>query len=174
MFVARLLKDKGVVEFCEMAKKLGYIESVSFVLVGDLDSENPNSLTISELNEYVKIGAVEHWGFSLNVEELIPLSHIVVLPSYREGLSKSLLEAAACGRAVVTTDVPGCRDAIEKNTGVLVPAKSVGLLVSAVESLLVDDKKRVQMGLRGRILAENCFDIKDVVDKHMKLYKEIL
>ena len=171
MLVARLLKDKGVIEFCESAKVLSHLENVKFVLVGDIDEHNPNSLTAVEVEDYVNQDIVEHWGYFSHVNELIAKSNIMVLPSYREGLPKSLLEAAACGRAVITTDVPGCRDAIEPQTGVLVPSKCVSALTDAIESLLNDDLKRKAMGDAGRTLAEAEFNIEDVVDKHIKIYE---
>lgn len=173
MFLARLLKDKGLVEFCDAAialKKLGLKER--FVLVGDIDLNNPNSLTQKELNEYVNSGYIEHWGFATNVAEIIAQSHIMVLPSYREGLPKSLIEAAACGRAVITTDVPGCRDAITPNeTGILIPVKSSDAIISAIKILCDNDDQRIAMGKKGRKLAESCFDITDVIETHLKLYK---
>lgn len=176
MFLARLLKDKGLVEFCEAAttlKKSGF--KGRFVLVGDVDLHNPNSLTLEELNNYVSSGDIEHWGFSSNAAEIIAQSHIMVLPSYREGLPKSLIEAAACGRAVITTDVPGCRDAITANeTGILIPVKSSKAIVSAIQILCDNDDKRTEMGRKGRALAESCFDITDVIETHLKLYKGIL
>ena len=102
-------------------------------------------------------------------------SHIVALPSYREGLPKSLVEAAACGRAVVTTDVPGCRDAIEiDQTGLLVPVRDAQKLYEAVARLAADDNLRLSMGNAGRILALEEFDIRKVVDKHLAIYRELL
>lgn len=174
MFLARLLKDKGLVEFCEAAKTLkksGF--KGRFVLVGDIDLHNPNSITQTELNNYVSSGYIEHWGYSNNVPEIIAQSHIMVLPSYREGLPKSLIEAAACGRAVITTDVPGCRDAITANeTGVLIPIKSSQAIVKAIQTLCDSNDERIAMGKKGRQLAESCFDISDVINIHLKLYKE--
>jgi glycosyltransferase involved in cell wall biosynthesis len=176
MFLARLLKDKGLIEFCDAAielKKSGF--TGKFVLVGDIDLENPNSITQSELNSYISSGAVEHWGFSSNVSETISKSHIMLLPSYREGLPKSLIEAAACGRVVITTDVPGCRDAITPNvTGVLIPIKSTAAIVSAVLDLCDKEEKRKAMGKCGRELAESHFDISDVITTHLNLYKGTL
>ncbi|HIF9178737.1 TPA: glycosyltransferase family 4 protein [Photobacterium damselae] len=173
MFLARLLKDKGLFEFCDAAlklKKSGFIGR--FVLVGDIDLENPNSITQVELNKYIDSNIVEHWGFLNNIPEVIAKSHIMVLPSYREGLPKSLIEAAACGRAVITTDVPGCRDAIIPNvTGVLIPSRSSEAIVSAVLSLCNDDNIRIKMGIEGRNLAESSFNIKDVIDVHMSVYR---
>lgn len=173
MFLARLLKDKGLVEFLESARLLKSKDiDARFVLVGDIDLHNPNSITKEELSLYIKDGTVEAWGHSKHVQEIIPKSNIMVLPSYREGLPKSLIEAAACGRAVITTDVPGCRDAIEKDvTGLLVEPKNVKSLADAIFLLLHNDELREQFGLAGRKLAEQHFDIKDVVNKHMDIYR---
>lgn len=174
IFLARLLKDKGLIEFCDAAKilkKSGF--KGRFILVGDIDLDNPNSISQTELNTYVDSSVVEHWGFSDDVPTIITKSHIMVLPSYREGMPKSLLEAAACGRAVITTDVPGCRDAIIPNeTGILIPIKSSQGIVTAINVLCDNDSKRLAMGYKGRELAESFFDIVDVIDTHLKLYKE--
>lgn len=173
MFLARLLKDKGLIEFCEaarMLKKSGF--SGRFVLVGDVDLDNPNSVTQTELSHYTDTGIVEHWGYSSEVANTIAKSHIMVLPSYREGLPKSLLEAAACGRAVITTDVPGCRDAIEPDvTGLLVKVKDYEDLAKAIQRLLNNDDLRTQFGIAGRNLAEECFSIDDVVARHLIIYR---
>ncbi|CAM3863811.1 glycosyltransferase family 4 protein [Rheinheimera salexigens] len=172
MFLARLLKDKGLIEFCEAAKIVKQDLDVRFVLVGDVDFDNPNSITQRELADFVSSGAVEHWGYVANVNEVISKSHIMVLPSYREGLPKSLVEAAACGRAVITTDVPGCRDAIIPDvTGLLVPVKNIGKLAEAIIELLINDNKRLAMASAGRLLAEQAFDINDIVKKHLMIYE---
>ncbi|HAS8389058.1 TPA: glycosyltransferase family 1 protein [Vibrio vulnificus] len=172
MFLARLLKDKGVSEFCEAASLLHNKSDARFVLVGDIDPDNPNSLSKAELLRLVKEGVVEHWGYTKKVEDVIPMSHIMVLPSYREGLPKSLIEAAACGRAVITTDVPGCRDAIEPEiTGLLVASKNSKELASCISYLLANDERRRNLGRAGRDLAERCFDINNVVDTHLQIYE---
>ncbi|NHH89285.1 glycosyltransferase family 4 protein [Pseudoalteromonas sp. MB47] len=172
MFLARLLKDKGLIEFCKAAEIVNKTENAKFVLVGDLDPDNPNSITEDELNTYTNNSTVEHWGYSTSVESVIPKSHIMVLPSYREGLPKSLLEAAACGRAVITTDVPGCRDAIEPNlTGLLVKVKDYKELAKAIQKLLRNDDLRKQFGEAGRSLAEESFCINDVVARHLTIYR---
>ena len=174
IFLARLLKDKGVIEFCEAVKILkDNYPSVDFVLVGDLDLENPNSMSSEELNSYVNDGFVRYIGYREDIPQVISSSSIVVLPSYREGLPKSLIEAAACGRAVVTTDVPGCRDAILPNeTGLLIPAKSILDLARAIEKLLLDPEMTSEMGKRGRQFAEDVFSIEDVIKKHMEIYEQ--
>ena len=98
----------------------------------------------------------------------------MVLPSYREGFPKVLIEAAACGRAIVTTDVPGCRDAIEPNvTGLLVPVNDATSLADEIERLLNDVELRQSMGAAGRILAEKEFGIEKVVEAHLIIYKEM-
>ena len=112
--VARLLRDKGVNEFVEAARLLrARGVPVSMRLVGGVDAGNPASATQQDVEAWQTEGCVQALGERSDVPGLYAASHIAVLPSYREGLPKSLIEAAACGRAVVTTDVPGCRDAIE-------------------------------------------------------------
>lgn len=171
MLVARLLTDKGVLEFVEAARLLKVTQTeVRMVLVGDTD-ENPKSVSGTQLEEWTKQGIVEHWGYSTNVAETMAKSHIVVLPSYREGLPKSLIEAAACGRAVITTDVPGCRDAITPDvTGLLIPVKNAPALVKAIEQLLENSSMRQQMGRAGRALAEQAFTIENVIQSHLMIY----
>lgn len=172
MFVARLLVDKGVYEFVDAARyfqKQDY--PVRMVLVGDVD-ENPKSVKQHELTQWVAEGHLEYWGYTKEVAETMAKANIVVLPSYREGLPKCLIEAAACGRAVITTDVPGCRDAITPDvTGVLIPVKSSEALVTAIRDLVENKERRKQMGKQGRLLAEQAFDIKTVVKIHLDLYK---
>jgi glycosyltransferase involved in cell wall biosynthesis len=114
-------------------------------------------------------------GFQKNVADLYSKSNIACLPSYREGLPKSLIEAAACGRAVVTTDVPGCRDAIESNeTGLLVPINNAVALADAIEYLIENPDVRKRMGTAGRALAEKEFAIEKIVAEHMKIYRKLL
>lgn len=175
MLMARLLIDKGVVEFVEAARILKH-QGVKcrFVLVGSTD-ENPKSVSSSLLNIWINEGVVEYWGFSHNPAEIYCQANVAVLPSYREGLPKSLIEAAACGRAVITTDVPGCRDAITPGvTGILVPAKDAKSLAAAVSTLCENDQLRKQLGAAGRKLAEEEFDIKSVINVHLSIYEELL
>ena len=102
-------------------------------------------------------------------------SNIIVLPSfYGEGLPKVLIEAAACGRAVITTDHPGCRDAVEFDTGILVPIKDHVALAEAIQELIQDSKKRQNMGKAGRRLAEQEFSVEKVVANHIQIYQELL
>ncbi|WP_339026171.1 glycosyltransferase family 4 protein [Leclercia pneumoniae] len=171
VFVSRLLYDKGIREFIA-AVRLIKKSDINFraVLVGNID-ENPNSAKQHEINHWEAEGIVEYWGFREDIPHVLALSNIVVLPSYREGLPKILIEAAACGRAVITTDVPGCRDAITPDeTGLLVEVKDHLTLAQAIKSLLNNPDLRHKMASSGRELAEQSFDINSVVQTHMEIY----
>lgn len=172
LMASRLLRDKGVVEFVEAARLLKGYKSARFVLVGGPDEGNPTSLRVEDLKAWVDEGVVEWWGLRDSMPTVLSSAHIVALPSYREGLPKGLIEAAAAGRAVITTDVPGCRDAIEPGvSGLLVAVRDARSLANGIKDLL-DDQKRIEaMGLEGRRLAERVFDIDEVVAKHLLLYK---
>ena len=175
-FAARLLKDKGVNEFvaaaCEL-KKRGVV--AQFWLAGTTDPGNLTSVSVEQLSNWYKDSVVEVLGYISDIPTLFANSNIIVLPSYLEGLPKALIEAAACGRAVVTTDVPGCRDAIEPEiTGLLVPVRDSNALADAVQSLIEDPLRRRLMGEAGRVMAEREFSLEKVIDAHMALYYELL
>jgi glycosyltransferase involved in cell wall biosynthesis len=175
LMVSRVLNDKGVNEFVEAARLThGHPSGLRWVLAGSPDPGNPASVSAETFESWKREGVVECLGERTDIAELYQQSHIAVLPSYREGLPKSLVEAAACGRAVVTTDVPGCRDAIEPGvTGVLVPAKDAVALAQAVVQLAEDAGLRQQMGQAGRRLAEQAFDIRLIQQAHVRLYDEL-
>lgn len=175
VMASRLLRDKGVREFAAAAKESAALGGgVRWVLAGSPDPGNPASVTQEDVAVWKREGAVECLGEQADVAALYQRSHVVVLPSYREGLPKSLIEAAACGRAVVTTDVPGCRDAIEPGvTGVLVPAQDSSALALAVRQLAEDAPRRQRMGAAGRKLAEREFDVRLVVRRHLELYETL-
>lgn len=175
MMVARLLKDKGVLEFINAAKiiKSSGIQA-QFVLVGESDHNNPAFIEDKLIAQWQAEGTVELLGFREDITELMAQANIIVLPSYREGLPKVLVEAAACGRAIVTTDVPGCRDAIKPNeTGLLVPVKDAKALSIAIEQLIKNPEQRKQFGKAGRKLAENEFAIEHIVAAHLDVYSEL-
>ena len=176
VLAARLLVDKGVREFIEAARTLKSRSCPArFVLVGTVDLANPASLTQHEVDNWVKEGVVDWWGHRSNMPEVLSTAQIVVLPSYREGMPKVLLEAAACGRAVITTDVPGCRDAIDPDvTGLLVPVRNTKALADAIEGLINDQAHCMELGNAGRKLAETVFDVRQVVDKHLRIYDELI
>jgi glycosyltransferase involved in cell wall biosynthesis len=176
LFPARLLADKGVFEFVAAARLLRENgTSARFVLAGLVDTSNPTSVTQAQLAGWLEEGVVEHWGYRTDMPQVLACATVVVLPSYREGMPKALLEAAACGRPIVTTDVPGCRDAIEPGvTGVLVPVREVRGLAQAIEQLLSCPERRTAMGLAGRRLAEKEFDVRAVIAKHLHIYERLL
>jgi len=176
MLASRMLWDKGVGEFVEAAKILKQ-EGVEarFVLVGKNDSENPASISNSQLNEWNELDIVEWWGDKTGMHKVLAQSSIVCLPSYREGLPKVLLEAASCGRAIIATDVPGCREIVHNGeNGILVPLKNANSLASAIKELLNKPEKRKIMGTNGRRLVENEFSEETVVSQTLKVYQELL
>jgi glycosyltransferase involved in cell wall biosynthesis len=176
VFPARLLSDKGVFEFVAAARLLrDKGVAARFVMAGLLDAANPTSVTQAQLDAWTAEGVIENWGYRNDMPQVLSSASVVVLPSYREGLPKALMEAAACGRAVVTTDVPGCRDAIDPGlTGLLVPVREVSQLAQAIEQLLLNPAQREAMGLAGRLMAEREFDVNAVVDKHLAIYQRLL
>ena len=175
ILAARLLKDKGVQEFVDAAKLVNNNNNrARFILVGEPDLHNPASLQQHELDHWESEGTIEIWGYREDMEKVISLSTIVVLPSYREGFPKILIEAAACGRPIVTTDVPGCRDAIEKDiTGIIVPARDYVELARKISFLLDNPILSRKMGNAGRARAEKFYDINKVVKKHIKIYEDL-
>jgi len=175
IMVSRLLYDKGVTEFVEAARySVGHGSGLRWVLVGAPDPGNPASVSASQLEQWKAEKIVECLGERTDIAQLYAQAHIAVLPSYREGLPKSLIEAAACGRAVVTTDVPGCRDAIEPDvTGLLVPVRDACALAEAVQRLAGDAALRQRMGQAGRHLAEKAFDVRQVQRKHIEIYTRL-
>lgn len=176
MMASRLLADKGVREFVDAASLVNKtVKRARFVLVGDIDPHNPASIAQEELNHWSNDSIVELWGFRTDMEKILVQANIVVLPSYREGFPKILIEAAAAGRAIVTTDVPGCRDAIENGvTGLLVNVRDYKDLANKIIKLLDDIDLCVEMGLAGRNRAEKMFDLNVVIDAHVNTYENLL
>jgi len=175
LMVARLLRDKGVQEFADAARLLQQRKTpVRMCLVGSVDAGNPASLSQADIDGWQREGRLQALGERDDIPALYAAAHIAVLPSYREGLPKSLIEAAACGRAVVTTDVPGCRDAIVPDeTGLLVPVRDAVALADAIERLVNDADLRQRMGRAGRAWAEQEFNIDAVCATHVRIYDSL-
>lgn len=173
---ARMLWDKGVGEFVAAARQLRRQGiAARFALVGDRDTANPASVPLSELEAWREDGVVEWWGRCEDMPGVFAQSHVVCLPSYREGLPKVLLEAAACGRPIVTTDAPGCREIVHQDdNGLLVPARDVVALATALERLIRDAGLRQRMGRRGRERAESEFSQQRVTAETLAVYRELL
>ncbi len=177
VMASRLLKDKGGFEFVDAARILTERGvDVEMRLIGSADPGNPTSVTQKELSEWTEEGIVKLLGHRDDVAEQYASANIVCLPSfYGEGLPKSLVEAASVGRAVITTDHPGCRDAIEPDvSGILVPPQNAESLADAIEKLIDDPALRQQMGRAGRVLAEREYAIEKIVDQHLRIYREVL
>ena len=174
-FASRLLLDKGVYDFVSAARLLKKRKvQARFFFACDLDTQNPKGINMEDLKKIREEGCVEILGYQKDIPSLYSRSHIICLPSYREGLPKTLLEAAAASRAVVTTDVPGCRDAIIPNiTGLLVPVRDSEALANAIQDLIKHPEKRKIMGKAGRELAKKEFAIENIVDAHLKIYKDL-
>ncbi|MBX3655509.1 MAG: glycosyltransferase family 4 protein [Ramlibacter sp.] len=172
---ARLLKNKGVVEFVRAARLLrATVPGWRFVLVGTADYDNPSAISLAQIRAWVDEGVVEWWGHSENMDEVLAQAAIVCLPSYREGMPKALLEAAAAGCAIVTTDAVGCRDAIEPGkSGDLVPIADVSALAEALLKLIQNPARRLVYGAAGRDLARRKFDLQIVIDTTMEIYAEL-
>lgn len=170
---ARLLRDKGVYEFVEAARELrrrGH--NATFALIGDPDLTNPTSVTAAEINSWVAERVVEWIPYTSDIAGALARLHIVALPSYREGFPKTLIDAAAAGRASVTSDVPGCRDAIINGvTGQLCAAGDPLALADAIARLILDRTLCIRMGIAARLHAENNFDIQEVTRRHLDIYR---
>lgn len=165
---ARMLWDKGVGEFVEAARLLTikYAQKVRFILAGNVDIENKAAISEQQLQQWNEEGVVEWIGFQSNMPTVYKNAHIIVLPSYQEGLPKSLIEACAVGRPIVTTDVPGCREVVQDEmNGFLVEKKNIQALAIAIEKLILNKNLRQQMGEAGRRRAENIFDVRIVVQQ---------
>jgi glycosyltransferase involved in cell wall biosynthesis len=171
-----MLWDKGVAEFVAAARKLRASGVVArFWLVGAPDPDNPTSISKQQLQAWTAEGCVEWLGWRTDVPAVIGQSHIFCLPSYREGLPKSLLEAMAGGRAVVATDVPGCREAVEHGrTGLLVPPRDPDLLTLALKQLIDDPILRRSLGAAARSRAELEFSSERVIAETLALYKAVI
>ena len=176
IFTARMVEDKGTLVLIEAAKKLEktYRERVKFLLCGGLDT-NPNGITKERL-ECLCDGEYIQWlGHRKDVLDLLKSSHIMAFPSwYREGLPKSVIEAEAVGRPVVTTDSVGCRDTvIDGYNGFIVQPKDSDGLAEALKKLIEDKELRCRMGINARKFAEERFSIKDVVNAHLRMYESL-
>ena len=176
MLPARLLREKGIAEFVAAAERLR-AEGLEarFVVVGEAPGGNPSRVPDGVLERWRASGAVELWGRRDDMPAVLAQAHVVVLPSYyREGLPKVLLEAAACGRPVITTDWPGCRDAVRPGeTGLLVPPRDAEALAGAIRRLATDAVARRRMGRAGRALAEEAFCARAVAARHLEIYEAL-
>jgi glycosyltransferase involved in cell wall biosynthesis len=176
VLASRLVWDKGVGEFVEAARILRARGTIArFVLVGKPDPENPASIPEAQIRDWVKAGIVEWWGFHDEIAPVFAKANIVCLPSYGEGFPRVLVEAASCGRAIVATDVPGCREIVRHGeNGLLVPSRSPESLARALDTLIFDSKLRHCMAKRGREIAVCEYSEPKVLAEIMFVYRDLL
>jgi glycosyltransferase involved in cell wall biosynthesis len=169
---SRMLYEKGVGEFVKASKILKEKNiKCSFYLAGDTMSLNPSAISKKTIDEWVSDGSIVYLGHKYNLNEMYRDIDIVCLPSWREGFPKVLMEAASLGLPVITTNVPGCRDAVINNkTGIIVEVKNEYQLANAIIKLINNPELRLNMGISNRILAEKEFDLKIIVPKIISLY----
>ena len=173
---ARMLRDKGVIEFIEAARLLSLRSDIRFLLAGRLDVDgNPTAISGAELDDLLS-GSGAHWlGEVDDVAKLMREVDIVALPSYHEGLPKALLEAAACGLPLIATDIPGCRPVVhDGENGILVPVRDAASLASAIERLASDPALRSTYGERSRQLAVDRFDRRIILERFAELHDGVL
>jgi len=176
MLASRMLWEKGVGEFVTAARILrGQGLLARFVLVGKPDPENPSSILDEQLRRWQDSSLVEYWGHRDGMAAVLAQSNVVCLPSYLEGLPRVLIEAAACGRAIVTTDVPGCREVVRHNdNGLLVPPRDSDALAAALANLITNPHLRSTMGAQGRHIAVREFSEETAFPQFMAVYRDVL
>lgn len=172
LLIARMIKDKGIVEFVEAAKSIKYSDpiDIEFWLLGDLYLGNPTAISQAELDQWQEQGIVKYLGHVDDVAAVVNQADCVVLPSYREGLSRVLLEAAALAKPIITTNVPGCKDVVDDGeNGFLCEVKDVKDLGKQMLKMLnLSKQQRKEMGRVGRTKVENEFDQKIVINKYLE------
>ncbi len=176
-FIGRLLYDKGIREFMDAAKitKKKYPIS-SFEVIGEFDTNNPSNIDKEYFVDWVDSGIIDYKGFVRDIRPVLRQTDCVVLPSYREGMPRTILEGMSMGKAIITTDVPGCRETVENNiNGYIVPSKDVHALANAFEKMiLLPYKQRKRMGEAGRKMAEEFFDDKLIAENIVSILNPLL
>jgi len=175
LFVGRILKDKGVVELISAYKELNVDSGAELLLIGPIDEDNPAKISKMELDELVFGTSIQYLGQRSDVLELMSNVDVVVLPSYREGVPRVLLEAMALARPIITTDVPGCREVIVDNrNGYICDSKSIESLKKAMNKMAeLSTEHRLMMGENGRNLVEDKFDQSIISNIYIQLLKKI-
>jgi len=176
MFPARILGDKGVHEFVGAARLLKAKGiAARFVMVGRTDPDNPTDVGEAGIKRWTDEGVVEWWGFSEDMPATLARATLICMPSYREGLPRGLIEAAATERAIVTADVPGCREVVRHEVnGLLVPVRDSEATASALERLILDPTLRRALARRGRDIAVGEFSVEDFVARSLAVYREVM
>jgi glycosyltransferase involved in cell wall biosynthesis len=177
LLAARLVWDKGIAEYVEAARLLRREHrTVRFLLAGSPDDGNPASVSAAVVESWVKEGLVEWLGQVSDMPKLFSEVDVMVLPSYREGLPKALIEAAACGLPLITTDAPGCREVVSESgvDGISIPVRDVAALAAAIRLLDDDREMGRKLGLAAREKALINFDERIVIEKTLSVYRELV
>ena len=175
MLAGRLLRSKGLPEFVEAARRIQASGlAARFVIAGEPYPDNPDSIQLEELSAWENEGVIEYWGWHDDMAQVISKTSLICLPTtYKEGLPRLLLEAGACGRAVIATDIPGCRMVVrDGENGLIIPAHDTSALVHALESLITNPEKRQSMGRRGREIIEQEFSVNQVISHTFDVYND--
>ena len=177
LMASRLLWEKGVGEFVAAARGLRAKGiGASFVLIGEPDHGHPSAVPLATIEQWRKAGYVEWLGWRCDMPAMMAQSHVVCLPSsYGEGVPRILVEAAASGRAIVTTDSPGCREVVRHGeNGLLIPVHDVEALIGAIVQLIKNSSLRATMGTRGREIAVSEFSLERVINANLAVYRLLL
>ena len=173
LFASRILKDKGIIELIKASKELSKdTKNFELFIAGTIDSQNPSSVSHEEVKSWDAIYYIKYLGHVNHINDLYKKVHIGVLPSYREGLPKGLLEAAACGKPIITSNVTGCRDVvIDGKNGIIVSPKNSDELFQAMKKMVQNKKIRLAMGKEGRNFVKKNFLLENTVKDLIHLYK---
>jgi glycosyltransferase involved in cell wall biosynthesis len=177
LMIARMLWDKGVYEYVQAAKAVkAHYPHTEFALLGFLDVKNPSAVSREQMDEWVAQGFVSYWGVSDDVRVEIAQANVIVLPSYREGTPRTLLEASAMGKPVISTDAVGCKDVVEDSvTGFLCKARDSNDLAKKILLMMnLSHTERIQMGFQGRFKMEREFDEKIVIDRYLNVINSLI
>lgn len=176
LFIGRILKDKGIIEYIHAARLVKSLyPDVKFCILGFIDTENISAITHNEVDTWIKEGLVEYLGGAKDVRDHLHASDCVVLPSYREGTPRTLLEAAAMAKPIITTDVPGCRDVVSdgENGFICKPYDSIDLSHKMIKIIKLHPLLQKRMGSKGREKVEREFDEKIVISKYIDIIKKL-
>ncbi len=177
LLVARMLRDKGVVEYVDAARIVRRnFPDVEFCLLGFVDVQNPTAISNGQMTAWVEEGVVSYLGATDDVKPYLAEADCVVLPSYREGIPRSLLEAAAMGKPVITTDAIGCRDVVDDGvSGFLCKTRDVDDLAAKMMMMIrISPEARVEMGTQGRKKMAREFDEKIVIERYLDVIKRVV
>lgn len=173
LMIARVLYDKGFQQYVDAAKEIkSQYSNTRFLLLGDVDTQYPNHVPLSEIEKYAAEGIIEYLGYRSDVISVIKEADCIVHPSYyNEGMSRVLMEALALKKPIITTDIPGCKDMVKEgyNGYICIPRNSESLIEKIKIFLSLREDERKLLGTRGRALAEERFDIKHVIQTYHQI-----